>query len=68
MSDQPIIAEVERFLKRTGMAESAFGRRAVNDWKFVRDLRQGRELRRSTEQRIRNFMSACDAKAHQVAA
>lgn len=68
MPDQPIIADVERFLNRTGMAESAFGRRAVNDWKFVRDLREGRELRRSTEQRVRTFMEECDAKAQQVAA
>lgn len=57
MPGHPIIADVERFLKRTGMADSAFGRASVNDWKFVRDLRGGRRVWPETEAKIRAFMA-----------
>ena len=37
-----LIAEIEQFLERTGVAETTFGRRAVNDPRLVGDLRRGR--------------------------
>ena len=37
--------EVERFLRRTGMPATKFGRLAVNDPRFVIGLRNGREPR-----------------------
>ncbi|MDR6850332.1 hypothetical protein J2Y57_003566 [Sphingomonas sp. BE137] len=59
MSDQTLLAEVDAFLKRTGMAESAFGRNAVNDWKLLRSMRaeKPRRLWPETEARVRQFMA-----------
>jgi hypothetical protein len=39
------------------MRESRFGREAVNDTSFVPQLRTGRELRRATMGRVRQFMA-----------
>lgn len=37
-----LLAEIRRYLDRTGLAETTFGRRAVNDPRLVGDLRRGR--------------------------
>jgi hypothetical protein len=37
-----LIVDIERYLHRTGIAETTFGRRAVNDPRLVGDLRRGR--------------------------
>ena len=50
--------EVERFLRRTGMPATKFGRLAVNDPRFVLDLRNGREPRSSTAARVIDFIAA----------
>ncbi|PNU03952.1 hypothetical protein A8V01_04845 [Novosphingobium guangzhouense] len=69
MAHHPLITEVEAFLKSTAMADSAFGRQAVNDWKFVRDLRNGRRVWPETEAKVRNFMvSYRGAPSRQAAA
>lgn len=53
-----ILVEIERFLRESGMPPSTFGRKAVNDPRFVWDLRYGdREARESTKERCRQFMS-----------
>ncbi len=57
MADHPLIADVEAFLAAHDMAESTFGRLAVNDWKLVRDLRGKRRLWPETEAKIRRFMA-----------
>ncbi|WP_294196186.1 hypothetical protein [uncultured Sphingomonas sp.] len=36
------MSEIDSYLQRTGVAETTFGRRAVNDPRLVRDLRRGR--------------------------
>ena len=36
-----LLGSISDFCRRTGMAESTFGRRAVNDGKFVARLRDG---------------------------
>jgi hypothetical protein len=51
------LENIERFIARTGMAESTFGRKAVSDWRLIRDLRNGRELRRNTLARVNAFMA-----------
>jgi len=43
---------VERFLKRSGMPATRFGREALGDPCFVSELRRGRELRPVTEKRV----------------
>lgn len=51
-----LLHDIETFLLSTEIAESAFGRGAVNDWKFVRDLRSGRRIWPETEAKVRRFM------------
>ena len=50
--------EVEKFLRRTGMPATKFGRLAVNDPRFVLDLRMGREPRSHTAARVMGFIAA----------
>jgi len=52
----PLLGEVEAFLSRTGMTPTAFGAEAVKDPRFVFELRAGRECRRSTRQKVVQFM------------
>jgi len=54
----PIVQEIDSFLTAHKMAESYFGRKAVNDWKLVAQLRAGRRLWPDTEARIRAFMAS----------
>lgn len=49
---------IEQFLRDTGMAYSRLGRDAVNDPRFVLDLRDGREPRKETRDRVLAFMEA----------
>ena len=57
----PLIAAIETFIARHNMAESTFGRHTVKDWRLIRDLRNGRELRNRTLTRIHKFMADRDA-------
>ncbi|MEO5492637.1 MAG: hypothetical protein ABIR08_01265 [Sphingomonas sp.] len=50
--------EIEGFLRRTGMPATKFGRLAVNDPRFVLDLRMGREPRPHTAARVIDFIAA----------
>ncbi|MBZ0217736.1 MAG: hypothetical protein K8F25_14355, partial [Fimbriimonadaceae bacterium] len=58
-----LVAEIEQFCRRTGIAESTFGKRAVNDGKFVGRLREGKRVTTATVVRVRNFMAAAPADA-----
>jgi hypothetical protein len=51
-----ILADIERFCAANGVPETTFGRRATSDPNLIAGLRGGRELRRSTELRVRTFM------------
>jgi len=53
-----LIREIERFLRKSRMPYSLFGRRAVNDPRFVHDLRNGREPGPKTEARVQAFMES----------
>lgn len=55
--------EVERFLQRTGMPPTKFGRLAVNDPRLVGDLRNGREPRSATARRIVAFLRSEGARS-----
>ncbi len=50
--------EVEKFLKRSGMPPTRFGRLAVNDPRLVGDLRNGREPGSRVSGRIMAFIAA----------
>lgn len=56
-------AEVDRFLTRTGMSASRFGREAVGDPNFVGDLRAGRAPTLRMAQRVGEFMRGRDKRA-----
>lgn len=68
MAHHPIIADIDAFLKAHDMAASTFGREAVKDWKFVKELKQGRRLWPETEAKIRRFMATYRPAADQDAA
>jgi hypothetical protein len=51
-----LLGSISDFCRRTGMAESTFGRRAVNDGKFVARLRDGARVTPETLQRVNTFM------------
>lgn len=53
--------KIERFLRRTDMPATRFGRLAVGDPGLVRDLRNGRELRQPTVARLEAFLAEQEA-------
>lgn len=55
-TNSQILAEIDAFIFDSGIAESTFGLRAVNDGKFVRRLRGGGRLYRETEERVRDYI------------
>lgn len=58
LSEQAVlIGEIEVFCRRAGIAESTFGRRAVNDGKFVGRLRSGKGVTLNTVARIRDYIA-----------
>jgi 2,4-dienoyl-CoA reductase-like NADH-dependent reductase (Old Yellow Enzyme family) len=63
MSERPpLIAAVAAFLEQHNMPPVTFGRKALNDPHFVRDLRNGRRLWPDTEAKVRRFMATYSAK------
>src|SRR5512134_2730110 len=52
-----LLGSISDFCRQTGMAESTFGRRAVNDGKFVSRLRDGARVTPETLQRVNLFIS-----------
>src|SRR5450755_1614288 len=56
MNDQ-ILQEISEFCRQRGLAESTFGRRAVNDGKLANRLRNGGRITTDTLERIRSFMT-----------
>ena len=49
--------KIEKFLRRTDMPATKFGRLALGDPQLVRDLRNGRELRAPTVARLEAFLA-----------
>jgi hypothetical protein len=52
-----LINRIEKHLKETRMPPTRFGREAVGDSRFVFDLRDGREPRRATIDRVERYLS-----------
>lgn len=53
----PLLTTIERFLAESGMDPAVFGKNAMSDGNFVRDLRNGREVRRRTRERVERFIA-----------
>lgn len=51
-----LLGEIEAFCRQSGMAESTFGRQAVNDGKLCARLRDGKNVTLDTAERIRSFI------------
>lgn len=51
-----LIDAIDRFVAATGISEITFGRKALRDPHFVRDLRNGRRVWPETEAKVRAFM------------
>ena len=49
--------EVEKFLRRSNMPPTKFGRLAINDPRLVQDLRNGREPGSRVTRRIADFIA-----------
>ena len=56
MNAEALLQEISSYCRKTGMAESTFGRRAVNDGKLVSRLRFGGRITTETAERVRSFI------------
>ena len=55
-----LLSMIERHLRNSGVAPTRFGRDAVNDPRFVLDLRNGREPRPATMDRVSAYIARRD--------
>src|SRR6266481_5181364 len=58
MTAQELLAQISDYCRQTGLAESTFGRRAVNDGKLANRLRNGGRITTETVDRIQAYMNA----------
>lgn len=63
-----ILTGIERFIARHQLPPTTFGRKAIGDPNLIPNLRDGRELRRATEKRVRAFMETYSSSPTAVAA
>lgn len=52
-----MLPEITRFLRRSGMPPTKFGRLAVNDPRLVGDLKLGRQPGCAIQARVREFIA-----------
>ena len=58
MNAQELLQQISDYCRHAGLAESTFGRRAVNDGKLANRLRNGGRITTETVDRIMAFMNA----------
>ena len=58
-----LLDSISEFCRRANMAESTFGRRAVNDGKFVARLRDGARITPETLERVSEFLTTQGVEA-----
>ncbi len=58
MNAQQLLQQISDYCRQSGLAESTFGRRAVNDGKLAARLRNGGRITTDTLDRIHGFMAA----------
>src|SRR4051812_16297261 len=58
MKNDEILSQITEFCRKADMAESTFGRLAVNDGKLVHRLREGKRITIDTLERILAYMAA----------
>ena len=57
MKNDQILELISDYCRQAGMAESTFGRRAINDGKLVNRLREGKRITIDTLDRIQGFIA-----------
>ena len=57
MKNDALLTQISGYCRHAGMAESTFGRRAVNDGKLVHRLREGKRITIDTLERIQAFVA-----------
>jgi hypothetical protein len=67
MNAQQLLQEISDYCRQAGLAESTFGRRAVNDGKLAARLRNGGRITTDTLDRIHGFMTAHPAQGQRPA-
>ncbi len=60
---EALLKDIDAFLREAEMAETTFGRHAVNDGKFVGRLREGAGVTVATVDRVRAYMATERQKA-----
>ena len=58
MKNDQILSQISEFCRQADMAETTFGRRAVNDGKLVHRLREGKRITIDTLDRIQAYIAA----------
>jgi hypothetical protein len=61
---ESLLREITDYCRRVGVAESTFGRLAVNDGKFVNRLRDGGRITTTTFERVRSYIANAPASGH----
>lgn len=62
MTDDDFQLQVEAFIDRHGLSPTTFGLWAMDDSRFVFDLRNGRNCFIKTVRRVQRFMTQYEAK------
>jgi SAM-dependent methyltransferase len=65
---EALLRDIAEYCRRAGMAESTFGRHAVNDGKLVGRLRLGGRVTTETLERVRGFIASQPAPAGEAPA
>lgn len=63
-----LVADIDAFVAASGMSPITFGRKALGDPHFVRDLKEGRRVWPETEDKVRAFMRDYQPSAESHAA
>ena len=58
MKNDQLLAQISEFCRQVDMAESTFGRRAVNDGKLVARLREGKRITIDTLELIQAYIAS----------
>lgn len=65
---QKLLCEIESFIRSSAIAETTFGRKAVNDGKLVARLRNGGSVTIDKAADIRRFMACCNSSSEKGSA
>ncbi len=57
-----LLADIEAYCQQAGIAESTFGRQAINDGKLCARLRGGKSITLSTAQKVQQFIKSNSAE------